>query len=52
MAANGEWSVSLTLAEPGAYRVFADFRPEGVEEGLTLGAATFTATALEREGAR
>jgi hypothetical protein len=26
MAADGTWSVPLTLAEPGAYRVFADFQ--------------------------
>jgi hypothetical protein len=41
MAANGEWSVPLTLTEPGAYRVFADFQPAGAKDGLTLGADVF-----------
>ncbi|GAB3399241.1 hypothetical protein [Flindersiella endophytica] len=41
MAANGEWSVPLTLAEPGAYRVYADFQPAGAEDGLTLGTDVF-----------
>ncbi|MFC4588545.1 hypothetical protein [Sphaerisporangium corydalis] len=34
--AGGVWSVRLTLPEPGAYRAFADFAPEG-GEALTLG---------------
>lgn len=34
----GVWSVSLTLPEAGAYRAFVDVKPEGVAEGLTLGA--------------
>ncbi|GAA1256728.1 hypothetical protein GCM10009677_03660 [Sphaerisporangium rubeum] len=33
----GVWSVPLTLPAPGAYRMFADFVPEGAT-GLTLGA--------------
>ncbi|TYB60289.1 hypothetical protein FXF51_32405 [Nonomuraea sp. PA05] len=37
MAADGTWSVRLTLPEAGAYRVFADFAPTG-GDGLTLGA--------------
>ncbi|MEU3522706.1 hypothetical protein AB0E62_02310 [Streptomyces sp. NPDC038707] len=36
-AADGTWSTSLTLPRAGAYRVFADFTPDG-GEGLTLGA--------------
>jgi hypothetical protein len=37
MTADGTWSVKLTLADPGAYRAFADFVPAG-GSGLTLGA--------------
>lgn len=37
MAEDGTWSVDVDLAEPGAYRVFADFQPSGAERGLTLG---------------
>ena len=35
MAADGTWSVPLTLAEPGTYRVFADFAHEGEDHVLT-----------------
>ncbi|MCA2228864.1 hypothetical protein [Nonomuraea aurantiaca] len=35
-AGDGVWSVKLTLADPGAYRAFADFAPAG-GSGLTLG---------------
>ncbi len=34
---DGVWSVKMTLDDPGAYRVFADFVPAG-GGGLTLGA--------------
>ncbi|MFL6073796.1 MAG: hypothetical protein ACJ73S_10410 [Mycobacteriales bacterium] len=35
---SGTWSVPLTFAQPGAYRVFADFTPAGDPGGgLTLG---------------
>ncbi|MGA4849645.1 hypothetical protein ACOBQB_26560 [Streptomyces sp. G5(2025)] len=37
-AADGTWSTEVELPEAGGYRVFADFRPEGAKEGLTLGA--------------
>jgi hypothetical protein len=37
MQADGTWSVPLAVAAPGQYRVFADFRPAGRAEGLTLG---------------
>ncbi|MFJ5264585.1 hypothetical protein ACIQAC_29420 [Streptomyces sp. NPDC088387] len=37
-AADGTWSTTATLPEPGGYRVFADFRPAAEQEGLTLGA--------------
>ncbi|MGH3788576.1 MAG: hypothetical protein ACRDRG_18985 [Pseudonocardiaceae bacterium] len=36
MAADGTWSVPLTLPAAGSYRAFADFTPTG-GEGLTLG---------------
>ncbi|MFC4062329.1 hypothetical protein ACFOWE_28850 [Planomonospora corallina] len=36
MAADGTWSVPLTLPEPGEYRAFADFAPGG-KAGMTLG---------------
>jgi hypothetical protein len=36
--AQGTWSVPLTLAEPGPYKVFADFTPAGRDRGLTLAA--------------
>ncbi|WP_193317979.1 MULTISPECIES: hypothetical protein [Streptomyces] len=35
---DGTWSVPITLEGAGAYRMFADFLPEGEEDGLTLGA--------------
>ena len=35
-AADGTWHVPLRLAEPGTYRVFADFKRDG--ESVTLGA--------------
>ncbi|GAA3858656.1 hypothetical protein [Streptomyces sedi] len=35
---DGTWSVPLLLEEAGTYRMFADFLPEGEEDGLTLGA--------------
>ncbi|GIH49871.1 hypothetical protein SAMN05421833_14041 [Microbispora rosea] len=37
LSGEGIWSVPLTLPDAGAYRVFADFVPQGAE-GLTLGA--------------
>jgi hypothetical protein len=36
MAADGTWSVPLTLPAGGSYRAFADFAPTGAK-GLTLG---------------
>jgi len=36
MAADGTWSVPLTLAAPGSYRAFADFAPTD-GDGMTLG---------------
>jgi len=36
--AQGRWAVPLTLAEPGPYKVFADFTPAGRDSGLTLAA--------------
>lgn len=37
-AADGTWSTPVDLPEAGGYRVFADFKPKGATEGLTLGA--------------
>ncbi|MCX4666209.1 hypothetical protein OG453_05945 [Streptomyces sp. NBC_01381] len=37
-AADGTWSTPVELPEAGGYRVFADFKPKGAKEGLTLGA--------------
>lgn len=39
LAVDGTWSTALTFAEPGAYRMFADFRAGG--KALTLGADLF-----------
>jgi len=37
MAADGTWSVPLAAPAAGDYRLFADFRPAGRADGLTLG---------------
>ncbi|WP_435832133.1 hypothetical protein [Amycolatopsis japonica] len=37
---DGTWSVPLTIADAGVYRVFADFKPSG-GEGITLGVDLF-----------
>ncbi|MEH1128436.1 hypothetical protein V6V89_28730 [Micromonospora sp. CPCC 206061] len=37
LAADGAWSLPLSVASPGQYRVFADFQPAARAEGLTLG---------------
>jgi hypothetical protein len=37
MAGDGTWSVPLTVAAPGQYRIFADFQPAARAEPLTLG---------------
>ncbi|MCP2163932.1 hypothetical protein [Goodfellowiella coeruleoviolacea] len=42
MAADGTWSVPLTLTEAGTYRVFADFTPTG-GSATTLGTDIFVA---------
>ncbi|MFJ8110782.1 hypothetical protein [Streptomyces sp. NPDC096132] len=34
---DGTWSTPVDLPAAGSYRVFADFRPAGAQEGLTLG---------------
>ncbi|WP_066943983.1 hypothetical protein, partial [Microtetraspora fusca] len=41
-AGDGVWSVPLTLPAAGAYRMFADFAPEG-GTGMTLGADLYAA---------
>jgi hypothetical protein len=38
MAGDGTWTVPITIAEPGSYRVIADFQPAMAAEGVTLGA--------------
>jgi len=38
LAGDGTWSIPLAVPAPGQYRVFADFRPAGRADGLTLGA--------------
>jgi hypothetical protein len=38
LGSDGTWSVPLSVASPGQYRVFADFQPAARAEGLTLGA--------------
>ncbi len=40
LAADGTWSTPLTLASAGAYRVFADFQPQG-SAAMTLGTDLF-----------
>ncbi|MET7304475.1 hypothetical protein [Embleya sp. NPDC005575] len=48
LGADGTWSVPLTFASAGAYRVFADFAPTGDPAGpLTLGADVFVAGGYE-----
>jgi hypothetical protein len=37
MAADGTWSIPLTVTTAGQYRVFADFQPAGRDNALTLG---------------
>ena len=44
---SGTWSVTLNAAVPGAYRVFADFRPADQEDGLTLGSDLAVAGAYD-----
>ncbi|GAA1939788.1 hypothetical protein GCM10009837_77460 [Streptomyces durmitorensis] len=49
-AADGTWSTPVELPEAGGYRVFADFKPEGAKEGLTLGADLAVAGKYEPKG--
>ncbi|MGW7079341.1 hypothetical protein [Streptomyces sp. NPDC054866] len=56
-AADGTWSTPVELPEAGGYRVFADFKPAGAKEGLTLGAdlavaGKYTPKALPETGTR
>jgi hypothetical protein len=37
MAADGTWRIPLTFPSAGDFRVFADFLPAGMKDGLTLG---------------
>jgi hypothetical protein len=46
-AADGTWSVPLTVTGAGQYRVFADFQPAGRDEPLTLGVDVPAAGAYE-----
>lgn len=50
-AADGTWSIPLDVPAAGVYRVFADFQPAGLPDGLTLGtdvsvAGTYTPARL------
>ncbi|MEU0938884.1 hypothetical protein [Embleya sp. NPDC005971] len=48
LGADGTWSVPLTFANAGTYRMFADFTPTGDPAGpLTLGADVIVAGAYE-----
>jgi hypothetical protein len=38
LGADGTWSIPLAVPAAGQYRIFADFRPAGLDRGLTLGA--------------
>ena len=42
---DGSWTTPLTIEEPGAYRVFADFKRGGVNETLATDLMTDTAAA-------
>lgn len=37
LSSEGTWRIPLTVAAAGQYRLFADFRPAGRDEALTLG---------------
>ncbi|WP_051570784.1 hypothetical protein [Cryptosporangium arvum] len=37
LGTDGTWEIPLAVAAPGQYRVFADFRPAALDDGLTLG---------------
>lgn len=37
MSADGTWRIPYTFGAAGDYRVFADFQPDGRDEGITLG---------------
>jgi hypothetical protein len=38
---DGTWTIPFTFADPGPYRMFADFDPAGAQEALTLGVDVF-----------
>lgn len=44
---SGTWSVTVNAAVPGAYRIFADFRPADKEDGITLGSDLAVAGAYD-----
>ena len=53
LGADGAWRTPLTLPEPGAYRVFADFKHDGTADTLAAdltvdGAADLRAAARRR----
>jgi hypothetical protein len=41
MAADGTWSIDLAVAEPGAYRLYAEFRPAGEAASTVLSTTAF-----------
>jgi hypothetical protein len=47
MAPDGTWSVPVTIASAGPYRIFADFQPADRAEPLTLGVDAAAAGAFE-----
>jgi hypothetical protein len=47
MAGDGTWSIPLSVAAAGQYRVFADFQPAGQDRALTLGVDVPAAGAYE-----
>ncbi|MET0423077.1 MAG: hypothetical protein ABW046_04345 [Actinoplanes sp.] len=48
-AADGVWSLPLSVAAAGQYRVLADFRPAALDEGITLGVDVPAAGAYQPE---
>lgn len=47
MASDGTWSVPITTASAGPYRIFADFQPAGRADPLTLGVDAAAAGAFQ-----
>jgi hypothetical protein len=41
MTVDGSWTIDLAVAEPGAYRLYAEFRPAGRESSTVLSTTAF-----------